>query len=83
MGIRKNQKNMSQAEWATCIAAIRAMHGTAAAAPAYRRFVSVHVAAFQPANMNWGVHTMRMGGMLMRGRNFLAWHRRLLKLFET
>src|SRR5262245_16147906 len=32
--------------------------------------------------MSWGVHTMQMGGQLVRGRNFLAWHRRLLLEFE-
>lgn len=82
MGIRKNQKNMTAAEWRAFIAAIDAMHGTAAAAPAYRAFVNLHVDAMSMANMSWSVHTMRMGGTLMPGENFLTWHRRYLKVFE-
>jgi tyrosinase len=31
---------------------------------------------------DWGVHTMGMGGTLAKGRNFLAWHRRFLAVFE-
>lgn len=82
MGIRKNQKNLTTTEWKAFVAAIDAMHGTAAASPAYRRFVTLHVDAMSAAHMDWSVHTMRMGGMLMRGKNFLTWHRRFLKLFE-
>ena len=82
MGIRKNQQNMTKAEWKAFIAAVDALHGTAAAAPAYRRFVSLHVDAMSMANKNWSVHTMQMGGMLNRGKNFLTWHRRFLKMFE-
>ena len=73
---------MTKAEWKTFIAAIDAMHGTGAKAPAYRRFVSLHVDAMNMQNMDWSVHTMRMGGMLMRGKNFLTWHRRFIKIFE-
>ena len=83
MGIRKNQKNMTTAEWNALISAIDALHGTGAAAPAYRRFVSLHVDAMSSSHMDWSVHTMRMGGMLMQGKNFLAWHRQFLKIFET
>lgn len=82
MGIRKNQKNMTKAEWKALISAIGGMHGTAAAAPAYRRFVSLHVDAMTMTHMDWSVHTMKMGGTWMRGENFLTWHRRFLKLFE-
>ena len=82
MGIRKNQKNMTKPEWKAFISAIDAMHGTVAAAPAYRRFVSLHVDAMSMAHMDWSVHTMPMGGAWMRGENFLTWHRRFLKLFE-
>ena len=82
MGIRKNQKDMTKAEWKALIAAIDAMHGTAAKAPAYRRFVSLHVDAMSMAHMDWSVHSMRMGSTMTRGENFLTWHRRLLKLFE-
>src|SRR5262249_12946925 len=59
-----------------------AMHGTAAAAPAYRRFVTIHVNAMSMAHMDWAVHSMNMGGVFTRGRNFLDWHRRLQSLFE-
>lgn len=82
MGVRKNQKNLTKAEWKALISAIDAMHGTAATAPAYRRFVTLHVDAMSTTHMDWSVHTMRMGGTLMRGKNFLTWHRRFLKLFE-
>lgn len=82
MAIRKNQKNLTKAEWKAFIAAINALHGTNAAVPAYRRFVSVHVDAMSMSNMDWNVHTMRMGAALMRGTNFLSWHRRFLKLLE-
>lgn len=78
MTIRKNQKNMSVAEWTALIAAIDAMHGTGATAPAYRRFVSLHVDAMTMAHMDWSVHSMNG----MTGKNFLTWHRRFLKLFE-
>jgi tyrosinase len=83
MGVRKNQKNLTKAEWNALIAAIDAMHGTAAAAPAYRKFVSLHVSAMSMSHMSWQVHTMQMpDGTFMRGTFFLAWHRRFLKLFE-
>ena len=83
MGIRKNQKNMTTAEWTAFIASVDAMHGTAAAKPAYRKFITLHVDAMNMAHMDWSVHTMRMpGGMPTPGRNFLAWHRRILKIFE-
>ena len=82
MGVRKNQNAMTVPEWEALIAAIDAMHGTVAAAPAYRRFVSLHVEAMSMAHMDWSVHSMNMGGPLVRGRNFLAWHRLLLRIFE-
>lgn len=82
MGVRKNQKNMTKAEWKALISAIDGMHGTGASAPAYRRFVSLHVDAMSMAHMDWSVHMMWMGGTLMRGKNFLTWHRRFLKLCE-
>jgi hypothetical protein len=72
MGIRKNQKNLTKAEWKALISAIDAMHETGAYAPAYRRFVTLHVNAMSMTHMDWSVHTMRMGGALMRGKNFLA-----------
>jgi tyrosinase len=84
MGVRKNQKKLSSKEWKALIAAIDAMHGSSAAAPAYRRFVTLHVDAMSMAHIDWSVHTMSMnGGAMVRGKNFLTWHRRLVKLFET
>ena len=82
MGVRKNQKNLTAAEWTAFIAAVDAIHGTTAAPPAYRRFVTLHVDAMSMSHMDWSVHTMRMGTSLMRGKNFLTWHRRFLKLLE-
>ena len=82
MGIRKNQKALTAAEWKAFIDAVDAMHGTGAAAPAYRSFVNLHVDAMSMAHMNWKVHSMQMGGMTMRGENFLTWHRRFVKLME-
>jgi tyrosinase len=83
MGLRKNQKDMLDPEWQALIAAIDALHGTDAEAPAYRRFVSTHVQAMDMNNMDWSVHTMRMGGTLVPGRNFLAWHRHLAAVLEA
>ena len=83
MRVRKHHSNLTSSEWTKLIAAIDAMHGTAATPPAYRRFVSLHVDAMNGSHMDWSVHTMQMsGGPLMRGKNFLAWHRRFIKLFE-
>jgi tyrosinase len=83
VNLRKNHHELSAGEWKVFIAAIKAMHGTTAAAPAYREFVSLHVQAMSATGMSWLVHTMNMGGMIMRGKNFLCWHRRLLRLFEA
>src|SRR5437899_8617131 len=82
MGVRKDQKNMSTAEWTAFINAVQAVHGTTAPPPAYRRFVTLHVDAMSMSHMDWSVHTMRMGSSLVRGKNFLTWHRRFLKLLE-
>jgi Common central domain of tyrosinase len=82
MGIRKNQKNLTGQEWADFIDAINKMHGTKAKKPQYRSFVQVHERAMNasdPVGMSWGVHTM---GPMMRGRNFLAWHRRFVYEIE-
>jgi tyrosinase len=62
------------------VSAINAMHGTGAAAPAYRDFVQVHVHAMSMGGMAWAVHTMPE--MHMVGRNFLAWHRQFLRRLE-
>ncbi len=79
---RKNQANLTAAEWNDFIDAVNQTHGTTAGAPAYREFVNVHVRAMEMQDMEamaWAVHTM---GPMMPGRNFLAWHRRLLARFE-
>ena len=77
---RKNQKSLTTQEWDDFVDAIDQTHGVAAAPPAYRAFVKVHVKAMLSSGMSWGVHTMPMMGM--RGRNFLAWHRLFLLRFE-
>jgi tyrosinase len=83
VNLRKNHHELSTCEWKAFVAAIKAMHGTSAERPAYREFVSLHVQAMSATGMSWLVHTMNMGGRIMRGKNFLCWHRRLLRLFEA
>ena len=56
MGIRKNQTNLTKAEWKSFISAVDALHGTSVAAPAYRRFVTLHVDA-----MSGAVHESKCG----------------------
>jgi hypothetical protein len=77
--VRKNQKSLSGQEWRTLIAALNDMHSLTGPRPGYQEFVNVHVAAMDPANMDWAVHTM---GANMPGTNFLAWHRKLLGILE-
>jgi tyrosinase len=80
--VRKNEKNMSAQEWADFIDAVNQTHGMGIPAPRYRDFVAVHARAMNPSDMvamSWGVHTM---GAMMRGRNFLAWHRRFVYRME-
>lgn len=82
MVVRKNQKALSAQEWTDFIDAINQTHGVAAKAPAYRAFVKVHERAMNPTDMqgmSWGVHTM---GPMMRGRNFLSWHRQFVLRLE-
>lgn len=79
--VRRNQRSLSQGDWAGLLAAIDGMHGVKAKAPAYRAFVNLHVQAMSMTHMStWGVHYM--GGPMSDGRNFLAWHRRYLRQFE-
>ena len=78
MRIRKNQKTMNKNEWNEFIGAILAMHGANADMPAYRDFVALHVDAFDPQNMSWGVHSHHN----ILGTYFLAWHRQYLFLME-
>lgn len=79
--VRRNQRNWSQGDWTGLLAAIDAMHGIKAKAPAYRAFVNLHVQAMSMSHMStWGVHYM--GGAMSDGRNFLVWHRRYLRQFE-
>jgi tyrosinase len=80
---RKNQKDLTAAEWATFIDGVNQTHGVGAKSPAYRDFVAVHARAMNmadPEGMSWGVHTM---GTMMPGRNFLAWHRRFVLKMEN
>lgn len=80
--VRKNQKDLSDQEWAKLIDAINATHGIGIPAPRYRDFVRIHVEAMNPMSsegMSWGVHTM---GPMMIGRNFLSWHRQFLRQLE-
>ncbi|PYV09693.1 MAG: hypothetical protein DMG07_22580 [Acidobacteria bacterium] len=82
MILRRDQKNLTNAEWNDLIDAINKTHGVGAPAPRYRDFVRVHVRAMDmsdPAGMSWGVHSM---GPMMRGRNFLAWHRHFVRRLE-
>ena len=77
--VRKNQARLSQREWSRFIDAVNATQARGAARPTYRDFVRVHVTAMTgAAGHEWGVHSMP--GML--GRNFLAWHRQYLLVFE-
>jgi tyrosinase-like protein len=77
--IRKNQSALTSTEWQKFIAAINSMHSLTSVRPGYQEFVNLHVAAMDPANMDWEVHTMGAG---MPGINFLAWHRKMLSIFE-
>jgi tyrosinase len=81
MGVRKNQADLIAAEWTAFVNAVNAIQSLSASPPRYRDFVRVHVAAMTSAQgMTWGVHTMQNMGTI--GRNFLAWHRQYLLLFE-
>jgi tyrosinase len=82
MVTRKNQKALTAQEWSDFVDAINQTHGVSASAPAYRVFVKVHERAMNPTDMqgmSWGVHTM---GPMMRGRNFLSWHRQFVLRME-
>lgn len=76
--IRKNQANLSPAEWQAFINALGGLRGMGNPKPRYGAFVDVHVRAMSASGMSWGVHSM--AGMV--GRNFLAWHRRFILRFE-
>jgi len=82
--VRKNQARLSRKQWQAFVDAIDAIRRKGAAKPTYDDFVDVHAKAMSDRFMGrWQVHTMTMpGGMLMRGRNFLAWHRWFLLEFE-
>jgi tyrosinase len=81
---RRGHTKLSAADWRTLIDAIDAIRRKSAARPRYDDFVRVHVRAMSGNSMHeWAVHTMPMpGGMEMRGRNFLPWHRWFLLQFE-
>ena len=79
--VRKDQAQLTKAEWHRLIDAINQLHGVDTKRPAYREFVKLHTDAMTTADgMTWEVHTMQSMGMV--GRNFLAWHRRYVRSFE-
>jgi len=81
-GQRKNQKDLSPAEWSNFISAIQTVATPGVATPSYQDFVDVHIRAMNmddPEGQSWGVHTMENSD----GRNFLAWHREYLSKLET
>jgi tyrosinase len=80
---RRAHTKLSAADWQALIDAIDVIRRTAAQRPRYGDFVRVHERAMSGQSMHeWAVHTMVMGGMTMRGRNFLAWHRWFVLQFE-
>jgi tyrosinase len=82
MGQRKNQANLTTAEWTAFLNALTAVSSTVPTTPAprYRDFTRVHVAAMSMGGMSWAVHSMPQ--MSMDGRNFLAWHRHFILQLE-
>ena len=81
MGIRKNEKDVTSAEWSALIAAMAQIHVVGEAAPRYSDFVKPHVRAMDPSDhqgMSWHVHSMGN----MKGFNFLSWHRYFLLRME-
>jgi tyrosinase len=75
--VRKDQAKLTKDEWDAFVDAINELRRRNADKPRYRDFVSVHVTAMSHRGMDWGVHTH-----MVRGRNFLAWHRLYLLRFE-
>ena len=76
--IRKNQANLTPAEWQAFTSALVGLRGMGTLTPRYGAFVDVHVRAMSPSGMSWGVHSMSG----MPGKNFLAWHRRFILRLE-
>ena len=78
--IRKNQANLTPAEWQAFINALVGLRGMGTLMPRYGAFVDVHVRAMNMSmsSMSWGVHSMSG----MPGKNFLAWHRRFILRLE-
>jgi hypothetical protein len=54
----RNQRTLSQGDWTGPLAAIDAMHGIKAKAPAYRAFVNLNVQAMSMSHMSSGVFTL-------------------------
>ena len=78
--VRKNQKNLTAAEWARFIHAIEGLAETGIPAPRYQDFVEIHRLSMDTmAGMMWGAHTMPGHD----GRNFLTWHREYLVKLEA
>jgi tyrosinase len=80
--VRRNQARLKKEDWDRYVSAIDAVRKSGAKKPNYKDFVDVHLKASSHAGMDWGVHTMSMDGMAMKGHNFLAWHRQYLVRFE-
>lgn len=73
--VRKNQRNLTAAEWARFIHAIESLAAPGMPAPTWHDFVEIHRLAMDTAaGMMWGAH-----GNL----NFLTWHREYLAKMEA
>lgn len=80
--LRKNQKNLTPAEWTAFIQAIEAIAVADIPAPTYQAFIDLHHKAMTDHNAHqWGVHTHKAEGH--EGRNFSAWHREYLGKLEA
>ena len=81
MGVRRNQKSLSAADWKALVAALADIHAVGAPLPRYADFVKVHIRAMNMNDMqgmSWHVHTMGPSD----GYNFLSWHRYFLLQME-
>ena len=67
---RKNQANLSDAEWAAFVAAVKAIKAPGAASPTYAEIASAHLMARHQGT----AHILPI---------FLPWHREFLHIFEN
>ena len=73
--VRKNQRDLTAAEWARFIHAIESLAAPGIPSPTWHEFVEIHRLAMDTAaGMMWGAH-----GNL----NFLTWHREYLAKMEA